>query len=155
MGERSPHNDPHARGAFIGLSMDTTRRQMTQAVLEGVVFALRDSLEVAKSLGIALSSTRICGGGAKSPLWKRMVANILNLPVETVRIEEGPAFGAAILAAVGCGEYATVEETAARLVQPDEVISPEPELAARYEKRYRLFRQLYPALAPAFAKMAE
>lgn len=79
---------------------------MTQAVLEGVVFALRDSLEVARSLGISLSSTRICGGGAKSPLWKRMVANILNLQVETVRIEEGPAYGAAILAAVGCGEYA-------------------------------------------------
>lgn len=155
MGERSPHNDPNARGAFIGLSMDTTRRQMTQAVLEGVVFALRDSLEVAKSLGIHLSSTRICGGGAKSPLWKRMVANILNLQVETVRVEEGPAFGAAILAAVGCGEYATVEEAAARLVQPSEVISPEPEVAARYEKRYQLFRQLYPALAPAFAKMAE
>ena len=155
MGERSPHNDPHARGAFIGLSMDTTRRQMTQAVLEGVVFALRDSLEVARSLGISLSSTRICGGGAKSPLWKRMVANILNLQVETVRIEEGPAYGAAILAAVGCGEYATVEEAAARLVQPSEVISPEPELVAAYENRYQLFRQLYPALAPAFAKMAE
>ena len=155
MGERSPHNDPHARGAFIGLSMDTTRRQMTQAVLEGVVFALRDSLEVARSLGISLSSTRICGGGAKSPLWKRMVANILNLQVETVRIEEGPAYGAAILAAVGCGEYATVEEAAARLVQPSEVISPEPELVAAYENRYQLFRKLYPALAPAFAKMAE
>lgn len=98
---------------------------MTQAVLEGVVFALRDSLEVARSLGISLSSTRICGGGAKSPLWKRMVANILNLQVETVRIEEGPAYGAAILAAVGCGEYATVEEAAARLVQPSEVISPD------------------------------
>ena len=155
MGERSPHNDPHARGAFIGLSMDTTRRQMTQAVLEGVVFALRDSLEVAKSLGISLSSTRICGGGAKSPLWKRMVANILNLQVETVRVEEGPAYGAAILAAVGCGEYATVEEAAAQLVQPGEVISPEPELVAAYENRYQLFRQLYPSLAPAFAKMAE
>lgn len=155
MGERSPHNDPHARGAFIGLSMDTTRRQMTQAVLEGVVFALRDSLEVARSLGISLSSTRICGGGAKSPLWKRMVANILNLQVETVRIEEGPAYGAAILAAVGCGEYATVEEAAAQLVQPGEVISPEPELVAAYENRYQLFRQLYPSLAPAFVKMAE
>ena len=155
MGERSPHNDPHARGAFIGLSMDTTRRQMTQAVLEGVVFALRDSLEVARSLGISLSSTRICGGGAKSPLWKQMVANILNLQVETVRIEEGPAYGAAILAAVGCGEYATVEEAAARLVQPGEVISPEPELVAAYENRYQLFRKLYPALAPVFAKMAE
>ena len=155
MGERSPHNNPDARGVFFGMSMDTTRADMTQAVLEGVVFALRDSLEVARSLGISLSSTRICGGGAKSPLWKRMVANILNLQVETVRIEEGPAYGAAILAAVGCGEYATVEEAAARLVQPGEVISPEPELVAAYENRYQLFRKLYPALAPAFAKMAE
>ena len=84
MGERSPHNNPDARGVFIGMSMDTTRADMTQAVLEGVAFALRDSLEVAKSLGLRIESTRICGGGAKSPLWKRIVANVLNLKVEMI-----------------------------------------------------------------------
>ena len=89
MGERSPHNDPNARGTFIGMTMDTTRADMTQAVLEGVAFALRDSLEVAKSLGIHLERTKICGGGAKSPLWKKMIANILNLKVDVIESEEG------------------------------------------------------------------
>ena len=87
MGERSPHNDPNARGTFIGMTMDTSRADMTQAVLEGVAFALRDSLEVAKSLGIHLERTKICGGGAKSPLWKKMIANILNLKVDVIESE--------------------------------------------------------------------
>ena len=82
MGERSPHNDPKARAVFVGMTMDTTREEMTQAVLEGVVFGLRDSLEIARSLGISITRTRICGGGAKSPLWKKMVANIMNLKVD-------------------------------------------------------------------------
>lgn len=105
MGERSPYNNPSARAVFFGMSMDTTREDMTQAVLEGVAFALRDSLEVAKSLGIKIDSSKICGGGAKSPLWKKMIASVLNLKLEIVENEEGPGFGAAILAAVGCGEY--------------------------------------------------
>ena len=96
MGERSPHNDPNARGTFIGMTMDTSRADMTQAVLEGVAFALRDSLEVAKSLGIHLERTKICGGGAKSPLWKKMIANIMNLKVDVVESEEGPALGGAM-----------------------------------------------------------
>lgn len=90
MGERSPHNDPAARGAFIGMRMDTTREQMTQAVLEGVAFALRDSVEAARAQGIAIHKTKICGGGAKSPLWKKMIANILNMTVETPEAEEEP-----------------------------------------------------------------
>ena len=101
MGERSPHNDPFARGSFIGMSMDTRREDMTLAILEGVTFALRDSLEVARSLGIEIKKTMICGGGAKSPLWKKLVANIMNVEVEVPVSEEGPGFGAAILAAVG------------------------------------------------------
>ena len=104
MGERSPHNNPDARAMFIGMSMDTTREDMTQAVLEGVAFGLRDSLEVARSLGIKIERTKICGGGAKSPLWKKMIANIMNLKVDVVENEEGPALGGAMLAAVGCGE---------------------------------------------------
>lgn len=144
MGERSPHNDPNARAMFVGMSMDTTRSEMTQAVLEGVTFGLRDSLEVAKSLGVAPSSTRICGGGAKSDLWKKMIANIMNLQVEVIESEEGPALGAAMLAAVGCGEYPDVASAVQAIVRVKESISPDPELVAKYEKRYQRFRQLYP-----------
>ncbi len=146
MGERSPHNDPSARAAFVGMRMDTTRKQMTQAVLEGVAFALRDSLEVAKSLGLEIKKTKICGGGAKSRLWCRMIANVLNLQVELPENEEGPALGAAMLAAVACGRYASVQEAARQLVRVREVIEPEAALAARYDEKYQVFRQFYPAL---------
>ena len=112
MGERSPHNDPNARAVFLGMSMDTTRADMTQAVLERVAFALRDSLEVAKSLGIELGRTKICGGGAKSPLWKKIIANVLNLKVDVLENEEGPSMGGAILAAVAWVGYGSVEAAA-------------------------------------------
>ncbi len=150
MGERSPHNDPEARAVFLGMSMDTTRADMTQAVLEGVAFALRDSLEVAKSLGIKLTSTKICGGGAKSPLWKKIVANVLNLRVEVPESEEGPSMGGAMLAAVACGEYANVEEIAAKVVKVVETVEPEAELVAKYEERYQQFKRIYPACKPLF-----
>ncbi len=155
MGERSPHNDPDARGVFLGMTMDTTRADMTQAVLEGVAFALRDSLEVAKSLGIHLERTKICGGGAKSPLWRKMIANILNLKVDVIESEEGPALGGAMLAAVACGEYASVEEIADKVVKVTETILPEPELAQSYDERYAQFKEIYPACRPVFALLAK
>ena len=150
MGERSPHNDPAARGTFVGMTMDTTREDMTQAVLEGVAFALRDSFEVAKDLGIKIERTKICGGGAKSPLWKKMIANILNIKVDVIESEEGPALGGAMLAAVACGEYASVEEIAAKIVKVVDTVEPTAELAAKYEERYQQFKQIYPALKPVF-----
>ncbi len=150
MGERSPHNNPNARAAFIGMTMDTTRADMTQAVLEGVAFALRDSLEVARSLGIKLERTKICGGGAKSPLWKKIVANVLNLKVDVIESEEGPAMGGAMLAAVACGEFKNVEEAAARVVKIVDTVEPDPELAAKYEARYAQFREIYPTCKPLF-----
>ena len=150
MGERSPHNDPRARGTFIGMTMDTTRGDMTQAVLEGVAFALRDSLEVARSLGIRIESTRICGGGARSLLWRKIIANVMNLRVESIVSEEGPGYGGAILAAVACGEYESVQTAADALVQVAEIVEPEPELAAAYEQRYQQFRKIYPACRPLF-----
>lgn len=150
MGERSPHNDPSARAAFLGMSMDTTRESMTQAVLEGVAYALRDSLEVAKSLGLTIPRTTICGGGAKSPLWKRIIANVMNLKVDIVETEEGPGYGAAILAAVGCGAYGSLDEAVTKLVRVVETIEPEPELVKKYEKGYQKFRQYYPALKGLF-----
>ena len=155
MGERSPHNDPKARATFIGMTMDTTREEMTQAVLEGVIFALRDSLEVARSLGIKIERTKICGGGAKSLLWKKMVANILNLKVEVIESEQGPALGGAILAAVGCGEYEDVESAVRQFVTVVETIEPEQELVEKYEERYQKFKQIYPALKPVFQVLSE
>ena len=155
MGERSPHNDPLARGTFIGITMDTRREDMTQAVLEGVAFALKDSLEIGKKLGIKVSVSKICGGGAKSPLWKKIVANILNLTLEVPENEEGPSMGAAMLAAVACGEYDTVEEAAKKICKVKEVMKPEETLVKKYEKQYDKFKEIYPALKPVFQKLWE
>jgi xylulokinase len=150
MGERSPHNNPNARGTFIGMTMDTTRADMTLAVLEGVAFALRDSLEVAKSLGIDLKRTKICGGGAKSPLWKKIIANVLNLKVDVIESEEGPALGGAMLAAVACGEYSSVEDAASKIVKIVDTIEPENELVEKYNERYAKFKEIYPACKQLF-----
>ena len=150
MGERSPHNDPDARAAFIGMSMDTTREDMTLAVLEGVAFGLRDSLEVARSIGVDPDRTKICGGGAKSPLWRKIIANVMNMKVDIIESEEGPGYGAAILAAVGCGVFPSVEEAAKQLVKVVATEEPDPELAAKYEDRYQKFRKFYPALKGLF-----
>lgn len=150
MGERSPHNNPNARGTFIGLTMDNSRADMTQAVLEGVAFALRDSLEVAKSLGIKIERTKICGGGAKSPLWKKIIANVMNLKVDVIESEEGPALGGAMLAAVANGEYASVEAAADAIVKIIDTVEPTQELVDRYEARYQQFKQIYPACKPVF-----
>lgn len=153
MGERSPHNNPNARGTFIGLTMDSTRADMTQAVLEGVAFAIRDSFEVAKSLGIQIERTKICGGGAKSPLWKKMIANILNVKVDVIESEEGPALGGAMLAAVANGEYTSVEEAAEKIVKVIDTVEPEPELAAKYEEKYRKFAKIYPTVKELFGEI--
>lgn len=150
MGERSPHNNPKARATFIGMTMDTTREDMTQAVLEGVAFGLRDSLEVARSLGIQIERTKICGGGAKSPLWKKIIANVMNLKVDVIESEEGPGYGGAMLAAVGCGEFDSVEAAAKALVKVVDTVEPDPEITAKYEKQYQKFRQIYPSVKDLF-----
>ena len=150
MGERSPHNNPDARGVFFGMTMDTTRADMTQAVFEGVAFGLRDSLEVARSLGIQIERTKICGGGAKSPLWKKMIANIMNLKVDVLEVEEGPSLGGAMLAAVGCGAYPDVETIGKKLTKIVDTVEPEPALVEKYEARYQKFRELYPTMKPLF-----
>ena len=151
MGERSPINDTNARGTFIGMTMDTTRADLTQAVLEGVAFAIRDSVEVARSLGITINSSKICGGGAKSPLWKRIMANVLNAKLECLESEQGPGMGGAMLAMVACGEYASVQEVCDKFVKVASVVEPEPELGAKYEKRYQQFKAIYPACKALFA----
>ncbi len=155
MGERSPHNDPNARGTFIGMTMDNTRADMTQAVLEGVAFALRDSIEVARALGVAPERTKICGGGAKSPLWQKIIANVLNMKVDILEVEEGPSLGGAMLAAVAAGEFKTVEEVAAKVVKIKKTVEPDAEITARYEKQYQVFKELYPACKPLYEKIAK
>lgn len=150
MGERSPHNNPDARAVFVGMSMDTIRSDMTQAVLEGVAFALRDSFEVAKKLGIKINSAKICGGGAKSIFWRKIVSNVLDINISTVKSEEGPALGAAMLASVGCGEYSSVEDAAVKIVKLNDTIQPEAELVQKYEQKYQSFKKLYPALKPLY-----
>ena len=146
MGERSPHNDPNARAAFIGMSMDTTRTEMTQAVLEGVAFALRDSLEAAKSMGIKIDRAKICGGGAKSELWRKIIANVLNIEIDVPQIEEGPSYGAAVLAAVGCGEYNTVDEAVKAMTGTADTVIPDREIASKYDEKYNIFRNIYPLI---------
>ena len=154
MGERSPINDTNARGTFLGMTMDTSRADLLQAVLEGVAFAIRDSFEVAKSLGIEISRSNICGGGAKSPLWRRIFANVLGIPLDMVKTEQGPGYGAAMLAMVGCGEFSSVREAAKALVEIAATTEPEPMLTAKYEERYKKYQLLYPSLKPVFSKLA-
>ena len=153
MGERSPINDTNARGTFTGMTMDTSRSDLTQAVLEGVAFAIRDSFEVARSLGIAIPITKICGGGAKSPLWRTIFANVLGIPLEMVKTEQGPGYGGAMLAMVGCGQYESVQAAADALVEVASTIQPDAELTAKYEARYQQFRKIYPACKELFAAL--
>ncbi len=153
MGERSPINDTDARACFLGMSMDSSRADLVQAVLEGVAFAIRDSLEVAKSLGVTPERSKLCGGGARSPLWRRILANVLDLPLDIPQTEEGPGYGGAMLAMVGCGVYPTVQACAEALVRVTDTVEPEKELAARYEEQYRKFRLLYPTLKSIFPKL--
>lgn len=150
MGERSPHNNPDARGAFIGMTMNTGKADMLQAVLEGVAFALRDSLEVAKKLGFDIKAASVCGGGARSDLWLKILANVLGIEADIPESDEGPALGAAMLAAVSCGVYRDAEEAAVHIVRKKRTILPDRELTERYERKYRIFRQLYPQLVPVY-----
>ena len=155
MGERSPHNDPAARGTFAGLRMDTGRADMTQAVLEGVAFAIRDCVEVARDQGIDIRASRVCGGGAKSALWRTILSNVLGIPLELPQTEQGPGYGGAMLAAVACGAYPDVKTCARKLTAVKDVTQPEPGLTAAYEKHYRVWRKLYPAMKPFYQALAE
>lgn len=152
MGERSPHNNPFARAMFVGMSLDTNREDMVQAVLEGVAFGLRDSFEIARELGIKVNRTKICGGGAKSLLWCKIIANVMNVTVEIPEQDEGPALGAAILAAVGSGFYQDLESAVSRIVRVKDSIEPEEILVKKYEQAYWNFRKLYPAIKDWYGK---
>ena len=127
---------------------------MTLAVLEGVAFAIRDSFEVARSLGVEIPRSFICGGGSRSPLWRRIMANVLGIPLDIPATEQGPGYGAAMLAMVACGEFASVKEAAAALVRVTDTVEPERELTARYAERYARFAKIYPSCRGLFADLA-
>ena len=150
MGERSPINDVNARAAFVGMSMDTTRADMVQAVLEGVAFAIRDSFEVAKAIGLDIRRSKLCGGGSRSDVWRTIFANVLGIPLDLVKTEQGPGYGAAMLAMVGCGRFATVAEAAAALVEVAGTVEPDAALTALYDAQYQKFRRIYPAMRELF-----
>ena len=155
MGERSPLNGPYARACFLGMTMDTGREELTQAVMEGVAFACRDMLEVARGQGIVINRSRLVGGGARSSLWQKILANVLGIELELLETEEGPSLGAAILAAVACGAYADLNEAVRALVRVKKTIAPDPALTQRYRERYEKFSKLYPALREVFRALAE
>ena len=150
MGERSPINDTDARGTFIGMRMDTKRKDMLLAVLEGVAFAIRDNFEIAKEQGIDITCSSLCGGGAKSELWQKILCNILNVDITLLQTEQGPGYGAAMLAMVGCGEFADVKECANVFVKLKKTITPDPDISSRYEMQYNKFKQIYPTLKDLF-----
>ena len=147
-GERTPHADPDARGAFVGLTLRHDRGALVRAVLEGVAYGLRDSLELLRSLGVEAEVGRASGGGARSDLWLRIVATIFDLPIERPVVEEGSAYGAALLAGVAAGTFADVHEAVEACVQTSGRIEPEPSWQGAYEAGYARFRALYPALRP-------
>lgn len=151
-GERTPHMDPKARGAWIGLSLAHRRPHLVRAVLEGVAFALKDSLVRIQALGVSPAELRAVGGGVQSPLWRQILAAVLEIPLRRLEVEEGAAFGAALLAGVGSGFFADVGEAVARAVHPvDDKEEPDPELTELYRKLYEKFTRLYPTLKGAGA----
>ena len=153
MGERSPINDTDARGTFIGMRMDTKRKDMFLAVLEGVAFAIRDNFEIAKEQDINITCSSLCGGGAKSELWQKILCNILDVDIALLQTEQGPGYGAAMLAMVGCGEFKNVKECVNAFVKVKNRITPEPEIVARYEQQYGKFKEIYPSLKNTFKKI--
>ncbi|MBQ7753908.1 MAG: xylulokinase [Treponema sp.] len=155
MGERTPHLDPDCRGAFIGLSAMHTRQHMLRAVMEGVVYSQRDSVEVLRGMGVKINDMLACGGGGTSPLWRQMLADVYGCPVKTVVSKEGPALGVAILAAVGTGIYSSVQEACKQVIKTNPAQNPIAENSKEYEKFYRMYTQLYPALKESYGKLAK
>lgn len=150
MGERSPINDTNARGVFVGMSMDTKQEDMLLAVMEGVAFALKDNLEIVKQQGINITSSTVCGGGSKSELWQKILCNVLNIDINIPATENGPGYGAAMLAMVGNGIYKDIRECSEKFLNIKKRLIPDENIAADYQKRYEKFRQIYPAMKDLF-----
>ncbi|MGM9937103.1 MAG: xylulokinase [Candidatus Ornithomonoglobus sp.] len=155
MAERTPHLDPDCRGAFIGLSAMHEKRDLLRAVMEGVVYSLRDCVEVLREMDVTSESMAACGGGGSSPLWRGMLADTFNMPVTTVTSKEGPALGAAILAGVGAGVYPSVQEACRKVVKTKTEQAPDAAKSGEYDKFYQLYRKMYPALKDNYKALAE
>lgn len=155
MGERAPHLDPDARGGWIGLTARHGRAHLIRSVLEGVTYSLRDCFALFREAGVPLSDVRASGGGARSRLWRQMQADVFGLPVATLEIGEGPAYGAALLAGVGAGCYPDVAQACAQTLRERERLVPDPVRQQTYDSYYQVYRALYPALKEPFARLAE
>jgi xylulokinase len=153
-GERTPHLDPHARGAFVGLTLAHGRGHLTRAVMEGVVFSLRDGLEIMRDLGTPDDDLRAVGGGARSPLWMQLQADVYGRPIRRTVIDEGPAYGAALLGGVAAGVFADVQQASERVRLREDVTEPDAERARRYDELYATYTALYPALRDAMHALA-
>jgi len=154
-GERTPHADPNARGAFVGLTLSHDRGALVRAVLEGVTYSLRDCLDLMRGLGVPVKEIRATGGGAKSPLWRHMQADQFGVKVRTMGADEGPAYGVALLAAVGCGEFKNISEACAATVRTAEETKPNAKARREYDQRAAVYRELYGRLKPAYDAIAE
>ena len=155
MGERSPVLDSNARGAFVGLSAMHTRRDLIRAVMEGVIYSQRQNLDILRGMHVVPETMLACGGGAKSPFWRQMMADVFGMPVQTLENSEGPALGAAILAGVAAGVYTDVPSACEQVVRRNEPQLPDSEASAAYEPFYQLYRGLYPALKESYAALAK
>lgn len=155
MGERSPHNDPNAKGVFFGLSAKHTKYDMLRAVMEGVAYSLSDCLEVVKEMGIDASEVRASGGGGKSKLWRQMQADMFGCDINTINVSEGPALGVALLAAVGAGIYSSVPEACEATIKVKETMKPIAENVETYKKYFPIYQGVYKALKPQFKAVAD
>jgi xylulokinase len=153
-GERTPHKDPNAKGAFVGLSLRHGKGHLARAVLEGVAFGMRDSLEIIRGLRIPVAEVRMSGGGARSPLWRQIMADVCQAPMVTINTDEGPAYGAALLAAVGAGLYPDVAQACEAVIRETGRVEPDAARSGVYEAAYAEYRATYPALAQGFARTA-
>jgi xylulokinase len=154
-GERTPHKDPFAKGAFIGLSLRHTRSHMARAVLEGVAFGMRDSLEIIREMGVPIDQVRASGGGARSALWRRIQADVNQAPLVLINVDEGPAYGAALLATAATGLYGSVEEACDATIRVVDSCAPDPERSKQYDAWFAEYQAAYRALAPGFRRIAD
>jgi xylulokinase len=154
-GERTPYPDPDATGVFFGITYRHGLPEICRSVMEGVTFSLRDTIEILKEYDLNVSEVRASGGGAKSALWRQMQADIYNATVLTTNLEEGPSAGAAIMAAVGSGAFASVQEACDSILKITSRTEPDPESVKIYDDYYQTYRSLYPALKDRFAAQAK
>jgi len=154
-GERTPHKDPFAKGAFIGLSLRHTRAHMARAVLEGVAFGMRDSLEIIREMGVPIRQVRASGGGARSAFWRQMQADVNKAPLVTINVDEGPAYGAALLATVATGMYGSVEEACDATIRVTDTCEPDAARSKQYDRWFIEYQRSYQALAGGFRRCAE